>query len=254
VYGLIAGAGAVAEGYLNIDSLLGNRLAYFIAGCLAVVTLFLLARELFVSNRFGYLVAFAFLGCWGFGRHAASGPRPKIPFVLFEVLALWLAARRAWFWAGAAALAFLTWQPRAILVLVIVVVAFLQPGQGQNRWRNVALASAGILTPLLLVVVYFTSQNSLIDFFEMAFLHPLLYVERETVGFVEKLLLPIDQVQQGYHAHGNIALIGVAMVIVLLVWRFQTCGDFRRFVSDDRFATFLLSFPLYIRISTSFRR
>ena len=65
-----------------------------------IETVFLLTSEALRSPWPGLIAAASFLTYWGFGLVAASGPEPKTPMVLFQALALWLTARRRWFWAG----------------------------------------------------------------------------------------------------------------------------------------------------------
>lgn len=104
--------------------------------------------------------ALALLGMDGVSQRVTDGPSPKVPFILFGMAALWLAARRNWFLAGAAgALSFLTWQPGLAYVAVVWLAVFLT---ARAEWKRALIRSvAGALTPIALVALYLAPQGAL---------------------------------------------------------------------------------------------
>src|SRR5436190_1438691 len=143
----ILAAGAIATGRVfGWSDVFGARAGFMVLGGLLVAVTFLCGTALF-SRTAGLFASLAILGMDGVSQRVTDGPSPKVPFILFGIAALWLTARKHWFWAGvAAALSFLTWQPGAAFVVALWVAVFLN---ARTEWkRALAVSVAGVATPL----------------------------------------------------------------------------------------------------------
>ena len=121
---MLAGAGVILSKLLNSDEIMTVRVVFFLMGCLAVISAYLLGSTLFRSPRAGIFAALTFLGFFCFARYATAEPEAKTPMVFFEVLALLLTSQKSWFWAGlSGSLAFLVWQHMVVFPLVTLVLA-----------------------------------------------------------------------------------------------------------------------------------
>lgn len=242
---LISGFGASVAKLLNFDDVLAVRITFFMISCLAVVMLYLLGYTLFESRRAGVLAAFIFIGFWCFGRFAMSGPRPKTPMVLFEILSLLLTARRKWFWAGiCGSLAFLTWQPTVIYPLVTIFLAITQSERGRGRARNVIYAGSGALIPVIIVSLYFLYKGGFYEFVDVTILFNMRYLERIPSSPLEHIVRPIRAVYTGYATMMIPIILGILMVCIMYMWRIKLHeGSIPSLISKDRFAALLISFP-----------
>lgn len=237
-----AGLGAVTAPVLGVDSLRGIRYVFFIFGGLTVAAVFLLANRLFASVRVGLLAAFVFVGYWGFGRHAASGPRAKTLAVGFEVVSLWLIARRNWFWAGlVGALAFLTWQPMIVYPVLSVLLAFLQSPGRSERVRNSLKALSGFLIPNVIMLGYFWLHDAAHLLYSDAVVFPLRFMEREALAIGARVARLVDVVQDGFPSYGLVIIVGAVGAWAMFAWRIKMSGSFVGFVRQDAFVGFLIS-------------
>jgi len=245
-WAFVIGCAASFANQFGFNDLLTIRVTFLIISCLAAVTLYLLGSTLFKSHKVGILAAFVFVGFWGFGRHAASGPRAKTLVVLFQILALLLTTRRKWFWAGMfGSLASLTWQPTVVYPLLTIFLAFMQ-GKGQERTKNLIRAVSGFLSPVIVICTYFLYQNALDEFVTDAILFPVYYLERQNSSLLDRIFRILDVIifrKGGYSSMAIPILFGLSMMGLLYVWRIRAQGGISRFVSNDLFAAFLLSFP-----------
>ncbi len=249
----VAGFAASFANHLGFNDILTIRVTFFIISCLAAVTLHLLGSTLFKSHKVGFLAAFVFVGFWGFGRHAASGPRPKTLMVLFQILALLLTTRRKWFWAGMfGSLAFLTWQPTVVYPLLTISLAFMQ-AEGRERIKNLIRAISGFLSPVIVICTYFLYRGALDEFVTDAILFPIYYLERQSSSLSDRIFRIFDIIifrKGGYSSMAIPILFGLSMMGLLYVWRIRAQGGISRFISNDLFAAFLLSFPAPVIWST----
>jgi hypothetical protein len=243
---LLAGIAVSASDLFNTDSIMAVRAAFFILGALGVVAVYLLGSSLFQSQQAGMLAASIFVGYECFCHDAVSGPRTKIPMVLFEALALFLASKRSWFWAGfCASLAGLAWQPAALYALTVVVLAFAQSKDRRDRKRNTLNAAAGAIIPVLGVSGYFAYKRALGAFIEGAVLFNLKHLDRQPGSFFEHIAAAIGVVFRGYPLTAIPIFIGMFAILVIYVWRFKANnGGAGRLLSMDRFAAVLITFPL----------
>lgn len=237
-----AGLGAAAASAFGLDSLHGIRFAFLMFSGLTVTAIFLLARRLFASVGTGLLAAFVFLGYWGFGRHAASGPRAKTLATGFEVVCLWLVARRNWFWASfVGTLAFLTWQPMLVYPVLVCILAFLQSPVRSERIWNGLRALAGFVIPNAIMFGYFWWQDATHLLFSDAFVFPLRFLARESLTIGERLARLLNVVQEGYPSYALVIVVGAAAVWMMVAWRIRVSGSMVGFLRHDAFAGFLIS-------------
>jgi hypothetical protein len=241
---LISGLGASVATLFNLDDVLTVRTTFFVLSCLAVVGIYLLGSTLFESLQTGLIAAFVFIGLRGFGQAATSGPEPKTPMVLFEILSLLLTVRKRWFWAGVCgSLAFLTWQPMVIYPLITIFLAIIQSEQCEPT-RNAIRAVSGTLMPIIIVSIYLLYKGAL-DEFVGNFLFFVHHFERNPSSLTDHLLRPIQIVYKGYDAIPM--FLGFLMVVMMYVWRTRLHeGSVPRLLSEDRFAALVLSFPVPI--------
>lgn len=166
--------------------------------------------------------------------------------VLFQILALLLTTRRKWFWAGIfGSLAFLTWQPTVIYPLLTIFLALMQ-AEGRERTANLIRVISGFLSPVIVICTYFLGQDALDEFVTDAILFPIYYLERQSSSVSDRIFRIFDVLifrKGGYSSMGIPILLGLLMIGLLYVWRIRAQGSIPRFVSNDSFAAFLLSFP-----------
>lgn len=189
-------------GVADIDAI---RVTFFVAACLTVVAVYLLALELWGSVVAALAAAVTFASFRGFALDALGGPDAKTPGILLAVLAMLLLARRRWFWAGlCSALAFLVWQPLLVYLAVALVIA--------GRRRLVALGAA---VPLATLTVYFWITGALGDFVQAAFVFPLdgLYRRHETVG---ERIAHIAKIVDIYY-HGAVVQFWAGLALLVVV-------------------------------------
>lgn len=228
---------------LATDEILTVRTVFFALSCLTVACLYLLGKALFTSRRVGLLVALVFLGFWGFGHDASSGPQMKTLTVAFGALALLLTARRRWFWAGlCGSLGFFTWQPLLVYPAATLVLGVVQAAPGR-RWRNALLATAGGLVPAAAVSAYFLATGSFGDFFDGFLLYNISYLNRGATSLVSHLGSPIVAVYRSFTTMAVPIFLGMGAVFMLYVWRWREVGGAMAVLQRDRFAAILLTFP-----------
>jgi len=243
----ILAAGMWAGNRVGVDDLLAARATNLLIAGLCVVAVYALGQALFRSRRVGLFAALSFLTFYTFGSYAASGPRDKTFLVLAVAVSLWLGARRRWFWAGlAGALAALTWQPAALIPLVMAVLAVLQTdAPAARRLRSGLAVLAGVLLPLAAVVVYFALVGALRLAYEGSVLFNLKYIDRGPVSPLQHFVNPIHWTLTGYPGQWIILVLGGVMLLALWAERLEAAGSFGQFVAADRFAGLLILSPLF---------
>lgn len=245
---LLAGLGVGAAALVGGDDLYAIRVVFLVLSALAVCSVYLFVAALLRSRTAGLLSAALFVGFWGFGRHAFSGPRAKTPALLFEGLALWLTVQRRWFWAGCSGgLAFLTWQPMAIYPAVTFLVAVAQGRDLRERMSNAARAGAGALAPIAAVSVYFLAEGAFFEFAEGLVLFNISYLSRPPIAIADRFARPLASIVTGYSHTLVPILLGLSVVCCAYTWRGTGRGVARvRSWLHDPFAVVLLSFPLAV--------
>lgn len=239
---MFAGLGVIISKQLVWDDILTVRLVFFFLSCLVVLSVYLLAHSLFRSQRTGVFAALAFLGFFNFTKHAASGPRPKTPMVLFETLSLLLTSRRKWFWAGVCgSLALLTWQPAASFALATLVLAATQPSE--KRLAAILRTLCGIGLPVVVIGAYFHIYGALDEFLNAALLFGVRYLDKGPYSFISQITRVEIALWSGYRTMALAILVGFAMLLYFYPWRKSLHRSWRDTLTKDAFAPLLLTFP-----------
>ncbi len=242
---MLAGLGVMISEQLGWDDIYTVRAVFFVVGCVAVVSVYALGNGLFRSRRVGAFAALTFLGFFGFAQYAASGPEPKVPMVLFQVLSLLLTSRRRWFWAGVCgSLSFLVWLPMAIFPLVTLFLATVQPRRG--RTTAMVLALAGIGLPLVAVSAYFWYHDAFGKLLDGSILFNVFYGDREEQSVLSHFLAPVRVALHGYGTAFLPILVGFAMIVYLLFSRTVRHGSLGNVLKGDALAPVLLTFPVVV--------
>src|SRR5918997_319081 len=232
---MLAGLGVMLSQQLSWDDVLTVRLVFFVTGCLAVVAVYLLGKNVFRSQTAGVFGAFTFLGFYAYAQPAASGPEPKTPMILFEILSLLFAVQKRWFWSGFfGSLALLVWQPMAAFAFATFLLAITRPGE--ERYGAALRAVAGTATPLLATIAYFYYHGALADFLDGFVLFNFLYIERGSISMVTTLATAASNIILPYSTMLVPILIGLVMIVRLY---FQRPFEYR-------FLPILVSFPVPI--------
>lgn len=213
---MLAGAGVILSGLLGTDDIMTVRVVFFLLGCLAVSSAYLLGSHLFRSHRAGLYASLTFLAFFCFGRYATAEPEAKTPMLLFQVLALLFTSQKKWFRAGLfGSLAALVWQPMAVFPLATLVLAAARPGG--PRSQAVARAVAGTGIPVAVTVAYFYLEGALYELINGSILFNARYLDQEQFSSLVPLLLaPAKAIFQGYSTVLIPAVI-VAMVLSVVV-------------------------------------
>lgn len=240
---MFPGVGVMISKQLGWDDIYTVRLVFFIISCFAVVSVYLLGNSLFQSRRAGGFAAFAFLGFFGFAKHAAgAGPREKTPMVFLETLSLLLTTQRKWFLAGlCGSLSSLTYQPTAIFPLVTLILAAVQPRK--ERIPAISRALAGIGLPVVVISAYFHHYGALYELLDGTILFAIRYLDRGEYSFISHILTLESAIFSGYATMLLPIFIGLIMVVYIYFWRRSLNPSFRDTLTKDLFAPILLSFP-----------
>jgi hypothetical protein len=239
----LAGAGVALARALGADEIITVRALFLVIGALAAGAVYWLGLALFDSAAASLLAAAAFVGFWGYGSSAASGPQGKTPMVLFEALALALTAQKRWFAAALlGACAALTWQPAAIFPAFTLLLAFTQSRAGADRRRAVWQAAAGAALPFALTALYFLAAGAFDAFLDGYLIFNLKFIDRSNVFLLDNLRRFRWAIQQkGFHTMAMPIFIGFASLAALLVTNLRR--GWRNFLGADRSAAIFLTLP-----------
>jgi hypothetical protein len=149
--------------FVGLKDIFAIRLMQIIElGLLSVLT-FLVAEKYLQSRLVGVIAALFPLLNKSFAHWVVRGGQPKLPLLVFGMLALWLIARDKPFGAGfASMLACLCWQPG----LLFTGTAGLICSNYLRNWRDLRALKvvAGAAIPLILVFGYFYFKGAFSDF------------------------------------------------------------------------------------------
>lgn len=213
---ILAGVAAWFADLIGRDDVHLIRLAYFVCAVLTVLAVYLLVVRLFRSITGGVAAAVVMASYTGFARDALAGPDAKTPGVLAVVLCMWFAARRNFFWAGVcASIGFLVWQPWLIFPIMSLVAAAAMTPRAE-RLRQVGVAAAGVATPLVLTIGYFTAAGALGKFVESTLDYPLTGVRRPNTS-PHGFLHVAHVLQHDYGFSGVLFWIGDGLLLALAI-------------------------------------
>ncbi len=244
---ILIGFAVHAANLLGMDDLLAARISFWLIASLSIAAVYLLAVELFQSRMAGLLSAAMFVAFEPFAREATSGPREKIPMVLFQTLALWLTAQGRWFWAGfTGALAFLAWQPTIIYPLAVFFLAYYQTQPGSERKSSLRNALVGFAIPVIAMFAYYLARNALPDLVYFAFLFPLseLVPSRAAGGLAGFAKIGQTLFRGEFHLTYWAVLTSLAIAPIFYARRAAQAGGWREVLRRDKFAGLLLTLPL----------
>jgi hypothetical protein len=212
---LLCGLGAGIAKLFGGNDLMVIRGLFLIISLLCVLAVYAIVVQFWQSVVGGVVAATVFAAFQGFAHDAIAGPDAKVPGILCLLLAMWLGARRHWYWAACtASLAFFTWQPFFPFPLVAVIGAAVW-AVGERR-KAVGLAIAGAATPLVALLVYFSAAGALGTFINSAFVFPLRGVRRSHETVDQRIHRIIHVVSASYRFSGN--LLWAGMLLLVLVW------------------------------------
>lgn len=245
---IITGFGVVVANWCGFDDLTTVRVLFYFICCLTAVALYFFSIQLFGSSRLGWFAVSVLYTYWEFGRKAMSGPRAKVPMVLFQIISLHLIAKKKWFWAGLwCSITALVWQPTGVLGVFAVVLAFFQAEEHAKRVNNVLKVIVGASIPVVLISAYFCLKGAFFDFIDGYLIFNLSHIERTEASFWQHIQYPLISILKGYPIAYLSILLSFVMMGLLLAWRLKLNGNsFSAMVKKDSFAIVVLSCPVYI--------
>jgi len=161
------------------------------------------------------------------------------------VLALLLTVRKQWFGAGAAgALAYLVWQPTALLPAVTLLLAACE----RPRGRALAATAAGIALPVAAVVAWGAAAGISGELTQRLFLFSLpLAAGRDPLAPAAHLRIPANAIIRQYGAWMLAALPAALAVFLAAFWRHRRrTGAWAEALRTSPLSAVLLVFTLFI--------
>ena len=247
----LAGFGAWIGNQLEMDDLIAIRITFLLMGCAVVVAIYYLGSFLYKSAIHGLISACVFIAFYGFGRAAASGPNPKTPLVLFVVLSLLAISKKSYFWSAFfASLAFLTWQPAGILLIVFFTFVLLQTTSKTDRVDNIRKFLIGGSFPLIIVVLYFLVNNAIEDFVYSAFSYHFIYYisskVSENISIIKRLLGLVYQIHRGMSTMLYPIMLSIISIPIMIMRQMNKFDSFLDMLRMDKW------FPFYISLIFNF--
>lgn len=196
------------------DDVLAVRAAFGVLSVGSVLVLILLARRLTGSLPAAVVAGLVLACARGFARDALSGPDVKTLGVLLILVTLLATLERRWVVASLAGCAgALTWQPLAILPLLVLALAATSPA-AERVGASVRVLAAGCAAVLPFLVVTLAT-GSLDDLVEAAVVFPVTGMQHADSSFGVRLET-IGQVVVGnrYGVSGPVVLAGLALLLV----------------------------------------
>jgi hypothetical protein len=172
----IAGALMIFLGNLfGVWDVLAVRFGFWLLMGLGAGGMYLWTRTLFASRAAGVIAALTLLSFPLIGYNTVLGPQPKTLVMVAAIYAFYFLARAQWFWAGiAASLAFLAWQPAALLDGIVLWMPLLDADG--KRLPAFARALAGAALPVLSIVAYLVVKGALSAALQDTFAANLTYL------------------------------------------------------------------------------
>jgi hypothetical protein len=191
------------------------RIVFFAFACAAIVGLYVVAATLFESVLAGLAAAVTMASFEGFARDALGGPDAKTPGIAFAMFAMALLLKKRWFAGGLlAALAFLTWQPLGIYMLIALAAPLVQ-----KHWRGAAQALAGLALPIAAIAVYYIAKHATGDLLDATVRFPLEGVQRRPETLTQRLEHITDVISLFYGHTRGLFYAGLGLLLVLLAYQ-----------------------------------
>ena len=246
---------APLSAYLSAGSMLIGRRAglsdvisvrllnILMAGSLSAI-IFLVGVEYLRSRLAAWIAFLIALVPTHFSEWIVAGTEPKLPMILFGMLAVYFIARGRPFCSGLfSMLACLCWQPG----LMFTAVAVLMFSKYLTSWRDLAAAKVllGAVIPLAVLLIYFYSVGALSDLWLWTIVYNLkVYAPetakgtRDTVGLLSRVLIRVFKFD----------LVLVASSIAGFVWfvfaRFRTKREHPGLNSQPLFVDAIVILPI----------
>lgn len=215
---LLASAGVAVARLFGRDDVIVVRCEFCLIAVVGVVGIYLLVLELTRSITAGAAAAVTFLAFRNYAYNALVGTDGHMPGIVFMIFALWLTARKSWYWAGfAAALAFLTWQPLFVYPAIVLLCALLW--SPVSRLRSALLTVAGAATPFLALVIYYLASGYLSNLFDGLVFYPLTGVQRPPKTLGHRLHFFATDIKNLYADAAILFWAGLILIVVLAVWQ-----------------------------------
>jgi hypothetical protein len=176
---------------------------------------YLLAFHIFKDRIHAILSSIILISFTGFGWAALSG-RPKILMVFFSVACLYALIRKKWCIAGIlGSLSALTWQPGAILPLVVILYSLMDK---QERKKQLIRSIIGAALPLVIVVAFFFIMGGLQEMINQTVLFTVTFKKATHWGFDSATNILIYSLV--YH-YGTEILFFIAGFIGFIIFTFK---------------------------------
>lgn len=151
-----------AGSFLAVRDVIAARMLHIVMAGLLSAIVFVVGEVFFRDRLAGLIGALAPLMSDHYANWTAGGGQPKLPMILFGMLALLLIGKGRPFWAGfCSMLSCLCWQPGLLFTATAVLVF----SNYLTRWRDLRALKVliGASIPLLVMVLYFHSKGALRD-------------------------------------------------------------------------------------------
>lgn len=161
-YMYLSALGMLIGRFGGLRDIISVRLLYILLTGLFLVIIFLVTNAYLHSRLAAIIASLTPLMVSSFVLLMIQGAQPKLLMMIFGMLSLLLIAKNKPFWAGfCSSLSCLCWQPG----LLFAGVAFLLFSRYFRSWRDLRAlkVTIGIAIPLVVVALYFHSQNALAD-------------------------------------------------------------------------------------------
>jgi len=242
---MLCGIAVVFGRWIGADDILSCRVLFFMISILTVVGVFMISEKIIGSLRSALFAALTFVAFWGFGAHAASGPRAKTPMVLLQILALYFTASKRWFWGALfGGLATLTWQPMVVFPLITLILAVLQSHSPKQRFRSAALALGGMFLPIALTMLWFAGKGALGEFIDGWITFNILHLDRDGATIASNFVRMSAAIREGYVATSTLLYLGfLGIVLFAIVRLYAYRGQVKHWLQEDGSMAVILSFP-----------
>jgi hypothetical protein len=192
--GFLMPAAAIRAGrVLGIADVYAVRVYGILLLAVSVALVWLVASGI-AGRRPADLAALAVLAMPAYMEAGVVGVQPKLPLVAFLLLAGLAAGRERWFTAGgAAAAAFLCWQP----ALVAVPAAFIPLVLDRPHRRDSVRFAVGVLVVIAVYEAYFVDHGLLLEQLSQAFVLPARFMSGHRPGLAESLYQLAENIAGG---------------------------------------------------------
>ena len=165
---------------LGLSPIFAIRIVMLLFGGGTVFFTYLLIYRLTNDRIHAIFSSIILLSFTGLGWTALSG-RPKMLMVFFTIVCLYALVRKKWFIAGIlGSLSALTWQPGAILPIVVILYALTDKQQRKIQFLRSAL---GVAIPIVAVVLFFFIMGGLQELINQTVLFTVTFKETIHWGF-----------------------------------------------------------------------